>query len=184
MTKTNTKTKAITKTNTVRGHLQKAIRVTCELWHLRHWLHFWQSRTWIRDNLCYLTIKSDTRQHSQFLRCFYFLTFTFCQLHIRLSYDHPIFTSWTMQPCKKSEFRQNCVQKYKIGQYFFIKRSRFFNNVYRLVPKWNYPVIICHCLEKCQGLVMVLIWSIWGIGQSEKPRQSLSRCVGQFFELA
>ena len=38
--------------------------------HLRHWLHIWQSRTWIHDNLCYLTIKSDTGQHSQFLRCF------------------------------------------------------------------------------------------------------------------
>ena len=27
-------------------------------------------RNWIHDNLCYLTIKSDTGQHSQFLRCF------------------------------------------------------------------------------------------------------------------
>ena len=26
--------------------------------------------TWIHDNLCYLTIKSDTGQHLQFLRCF------------------------------------------------------------------------------------------------------------------
>ena len=26
-------------------------------------------RTWIHDNLCCLTIKSDTGQHSQFLRC-------------------------------------------------------------------------------------------------------------------
>ena len=41
-----------------------------ELWLLRHWLQFWQLRTWILDNLCYLTIKSDTGQHSQFLRCF------------------------------------------------------------------------------------------------------------------
>ena len=40
------------------------------LLHLRHWLHFWQLRTWIHDNRCYLTIKSDTGQHSQFLRCF------------------------------------------------------------------------------------------------------------------
>ena len=28
-------------------------------------------RTWFHDNLCYLTIKSDTGQHSQFLRCFF-----------------------------------------------------------------------------------------------------------------
>ena len=40
-----------------------------DLWHLRHWLQFWQLRTWIHDNLCYLTIKSDIGQHSQFLRC-------------------------------------------------------------------------------------------------------------------
>ena len=40
------------------------------LWHLRHWLQFWQLRTWIYDNLCYLTINCDTGQHSQFLLCF------------------------------------------------------------------------------------------------------------------
>ena len=27
-------------------------------------------RTWIHDNLCYVTINCDTGQHSQFLRCF------------------------------------------------------------------------------------------------------------------
>ena len=32
--------------------------------YLRHWLQFWQLRTWIHDNLCDLTIKSDTGQHS------------------------------------------------------------------------------------------------------------------------
>ena len=43
-----------------------------DLWHDRHWLHFWQLRTWIHDNLCYLTIKSNTGQlHSQFLRCLF-----------------------------------------------------------------------------------------------------------------
>ena len=41
-----------------------------DLWQLRHWLQFLQLRTWIHDNLCYLTIKSDSGQHSQFLRCF------------------------------------------------------------------------------------------------------------------
>ena len=39
------------------------------LWHLRHWLQYRQLRTWINDNLCYLTINCDTGQHSQFLRC-------------------------------------------------------------------------------------------------------------------
>ena len=40
-----------------------------DLWHLRHWLQFWQLRTWIHDIVCCLTIKSGTGQHSQFLRC-------------------------------------------------------------------------------------------------------------------
>ena len=38
---------------------------------LKHLLQFWQLRTWIHDNLCYLTINCDTGQHSQFLRCFF-----------------------------------------------------------------------------------------------------------------
>ena len=41
-----------------------------DLRHLRHWLQFWQLNNWIHYNLCRLTIKSDTGQHSQFLRCF------------------------------------------------------------------------------------------------------------------
>ena len=68
MTMTNTKTKTMTKTNTLRAPSKSD---PSDLWHLRHWLHFWQLRTWIPDNLCYLTIKSDTGQHSQFLRCLY-----------------------------------------------------------------------------------------------------------------
>ena len=40
-----------------------------DLWHLKHWLQFWQLRTWIHDNLCDLTINCDTGQHSQFLQC-------------------------------------------------------------------------------------------------------------------
>ena len=40
-----------------------------DLWHLGHWLQFWQLGTWIHDDRCYLTIKSDTGQHSQFLQC-------------------------------------------------------------------------------------------------------------------
>ena len=40
------------------------------LWHLRYWLQYWQLRTLINGNLCYLTMNCDTGQHSQFLRCF------------------------------------------------------------------------------------------------------------------
>ena len=32
--------------------------------------YLWQLRTWIHDNLCYLTSNCDTGQHSRFLRCF------------------------------------------------------------------------------------------------------------------
>ena len=35
----------------------------------RQWLHYWQLRTWIYDNIRYLTINCDTGQHSQFSRC-------------------------------------------------------------------------------------------------------------------
>ena len=42
-----------------------------DLRHLRHWLQYWQLRTWIHDNTCYLAINCDTGQHSEFLRCFY-----------------------------------------------------------------------------------------------------------------
>ena len=42
--------------------------MACELvWNC--W-HFRQLRTWIHDNRCDLTIKSDTGQHLQLLRCF------------------------------------------------------------------------------------------------------------------
>ena len=51
---------------------------TCDLWHLRHWLKYWQLRTWNHDNLCYLTINCDTGQHSQFLRCLLFTFSTVC----------------------------------------------------------------------------------------------------------
>ena len=44
-------------------------RQSLDWWHLRHWLQLWQLRTWIHDNLCYLTINCDTGQHTQFLRC-------------------------------------------------------------------------------------------------------------------
>ena len=60
------KTMTMTNTNTFRDHLQRTIR---DMSHLRHHLQFWQLRNWIYDNLCYLTIKSDTGQQLQFLRC-------------------------------------------------------------------------------------------------------------------
>ena len=46
-----------------------------ELWHLRHWLQFWQLRTWIHHNLCDLPFRSDTGQYLQFLRCLFVCLF-------------------------------------------------------------------------------------------------------------
>ena len=45
----------MTKTNTFKEHLQRATLETCV-------------RTWIHDNLCCLTIKNDTGQHSHFFQ--------------------------------------------------------------------------------------------------------------------
>ena len=53
-----------------------------DLWHLRHWLQYRQLRTWINDNLCYLTINCDTGQHLQFLRCF------FCCFFLKMRIAH------------------------------------------------------------------------------------------------
>ena len=49
------------------------------LWHLRHRLQYRELRTWIHDNLCYLTINCDTGQHSQFLRCLFLSLKQFCK---------------------------------------------------------------------------------------------------------
>ena len=59
-----TNIKIMTKTKTM-----TATKRMWNLWPLRHW----QLRTWIDDNLCDLTINSDTRQHLQFLQCFFIL---------------------------------------------------------------------------------------------------------------
>ena len=107
MTMTNTKTKTMTKTNTLRAPSKSD---PSDLWHLRHWLHFWQLRTWFLDNLCYLTIKSDTGQHSQFLRCFFlFCTFPLCDTILP---NRWIFFD-TMVPSNKGEYlRPQLIQYY------------------------------------------------------------------------
>ena len=72
VTKTNTKTM----TNTYE----------IEVWNC---CHFRQLRTWVHDNHCYLGIKSDTGQHSQFLRCF-FQPKAQCQSvwHLKITFLH------------------------------------------------------------------------------------------------
>ena len=55
-----------------------------DLWYLRHWLQFWQLRTWIHDNLCDLRINCDSGQHSQFLQCFQYHYSKFLQMPIKV----------------------------------------------------------------------------------------------------
>ena len=45
-----------------------------DLYRLVTFEKFWQLRNWINDDVCSLTNKSETGQHSQFLRCFSLLT--------------------------------------------------------------------------------------------------------------
>ena len=63
------KDKKMTKTNTLRAPSKSD---PSDLWHLRHWLQLRQLRNWSHENICYLTIKNDTGQHSQFLWCFWY----------------------------------------------------------------------------------------------------------------
>ena len=70
-------------------------------WLLRHWIYFWELRTWIHDNLCYLTIKSTTGQHSQFLRCF----------HKKDRFQQHKCSSITIDCCWKWRERKNSTAK-------------------------------------------------------------------------
>ena len=53
----------------IREHPKRSYHRDFRHFTLRHWLQYWQLRTWINDNICYLTINCDTGQHSQFLGC-------------------------------------------------------------------------------------------------------------------
>ena len=56
--------------SSIREHPKGAIMGICDNWDTDYNI-YWQLRTWINDNLCYLIINCDTGQHSQFLRCFW-----------------------------------------------------------------------------------------------------------------
>ena len=73
-----------------------------DLWHLWHWLQFLQLRTWIHDNLCYLTIKSDTGQHSQFLRCFEISFTSAIMLFLKKSFYKKVFDVFVTEFCINS----------------------------------------------------------------------------------
>ena len=77
-----------------REYLHRDLR---DLWYLRHWIQFWQLGTWFHDNLCYLTIKSDTGQHSQFLRWFYSL------IDMDDGYRRTMFFISKMRNCRRFE---------------------------------------------------------------------------------
>ena len=73
-----------------------------DLWHLRHWIQFWQLRTWIHDNICYLTINCDTGQHSQFLRCFYIFIGMILAPREKSSPSWDVIIPWIGYPLKRS----------------------------------------------------------------------------------
>ena len=103
-----------------------------DLWHLRHWLQFRQLRTWIHDNLWYLTINCDTGQHSQFLRCFFYMCVSLASItcvfvlqvgrwktrpvecraktelcifpHPLGDHTHPAFISWKIYICMTNNY--------------------------------------------------------------------------------
>ena len=60
-----------------------------DLWPEKLCFQFWQLRTWIHDNLCDLTIKSDTGLRSKSLRClndgFPYVLVVFVLIHLSLS---------------------------------------------------------------------------------------------------
>ena len=56
-------------------------------WHDMTW-HDRRLRTWVHDNHCYLWIKSDTGQHSQFLRCLFYIWFQEHQHGMRQFYSY------------------------------------------------------------------------------------------------
>ena len=83
--------------------------------HLRHWLQFWQLRPSIHDNLCYLTIKSDTGQHSQFLQCFHVSGLKTVRTVWELSrqFQNCPIRSWEMSPSGK----KNCAKTIAIWKF-------------------------------------------------------------------
>ena len=68
-----------------------------DLWHLRHWLQFWQLRTWIHDNLCYLTINCDTGKHSHSCNVSWTASYRWKVYKLALT----IFQRWHLTKCIK-----------------------------------------------------------------------------------
>ena len=81
-----------------------------DFWHLRRWLQIWQLRTWICDNLFYLTINCDTGQHTQFLRWLFVQRF----LYQPVSHQHPVKIRWTFRDFKLNNVQWTCWFTWKI----------------------------------------------------------------------
>ena len=99
-----------------------------QFWHMwlgnmRYELQFWHMWTWTHDN--YLTIKSDTGQHSQFLRCLLLISYILtCQ-----KYDHEkkllymkFFAPWIMSVAS----RTNMINGQKHHQILYLDHFTIF----------------------------------------------------------
>ena len=103
-----------------------------DLWHLRHWLQFWQLRTWICENNCYLTIKSDSGQHLQFLQC---LINTSCQWWSSFGPAH----GWC------NHFKQRCF--YPIPSVMLCSQTILSKHLFRNVLENSFPYSIIAWLK-------------------------------------
>ena len=82
-------------------------------------LQYWKLRTWINDNICYLTINCDTGQHSQFLRC----------LKVLSHYEGLRRIPWEQEiNCKDAK------KKYFIGEIKGLAQKRSWSDGFRAPP--------------------------------------------------
>ena len=89
-----------------------------EVWNC---CHYRQLRTWVHDNHCYLTIKSDTGQHSQFLRCFLFLPETRISWSLVSIWDE---TNGSVN-CENETLRKSIENSTFSRHVYFVKKTRF-----------------------------------------------------------
>ena len=145
-----------TNTNTFREHLQNYPRDLC----LRHWLQFWQLRTWIHDNLCYLTIKSDTGQHSQFLRCL----FPSC------NYEYATCSRNFCTFSSGEAAEQSPPLTLPIGPP--IRLSPLPSSIYEMMLSWNKNILLETCVSSRMPSEWSVGWSLAKVSKISYPRST------------
>ena len=157
------------------------------MWQLRHWLQFLQLRTRIHDNLCYLTIKSDTGQHSQFLRCFTVESSLFTHptshqvplLHCRCAFNVDVWKYWFPEslfdlpsplPCDHCTllvflFIFSCPEQLNRWLQYWQLRTWFHDNLCYLTINCDTGV---HWLNSIRIILTMFSWSSYVTFQSSK----------------